>query len=60
MEHALLWVLTLADGKHDLVAMAARSGLPIELLDRAATALEDVQLVRCPEEQIAEPRRAAR
>ena len=59
MEHALLWVLNLADGKHDMVAMAARSGLPFELLDRAATALEEVQLVRSLDEQVAEPRRAA-
>jgi aminopeptidase-like protein len=45
-EHALLWVLSLADGEHDLVAMAERSGLSFELLHRAAAALEDVGLVR--------------
>lgn len=56
-EHALLWVLSLADGEHDLVAMAERSGLSFELLDRAATALEEVQLVRSQDER-AEPRSA--
>lgn len=45
-EHALLWVLSLSDGRHDLAAMATRSGLSAELLDRAATALEAVELVR--------------
>jgi len=45
-EHALLWVLSLADGAHDLVAMAKRSGLRFELLDRACAALEQVELVR--------------
>jgi aminopeptidase-like protein len=45
-EHALLWVLNLADGEHDLVAMAGRSGLAIELLDRAASALEQAGLVK--------------
>lgn len=45
-EHALLWVLSLADGEHDLAAMAQRSGLDFELLDRAATALEQAGLVR--------------
>jgi aminopeptidase-like protein len=60
MEHALLWVMNLADGQHDLVAMAKRSGLSIELLDRAATALEDAQLVRGLEERVAESRRTVR
>lgn len=45
-EHALLWVLSLADGEHDLVAVAGRSGLSFELLHRAAAALEDVGLIR--------------
>ena len=45
-EHALLWVLSLADGSHDLLAMAARSGLSIDLLDRAAAALEQAGLAR--------------
>jgi aminopeptidase-like protein len=45
-EHALLWVLNLADGEHDLVAMADRSGVDLDLLDRAAGALETAGLVR--------------
>ena len=44
-EHALLWVLSLADGSHDLVAMAERSGLPFESLHEAAVALEREGLV---------------
>lgn len=43
-EHALLWVLSLSDGKHDLLAIAERSGLDFELLGRAATALESAGL----------------
>ena len=43
---ALLWVLNLADGSNDLLAMAERSRLPFDLLDRAAAALEGCGLVR--------------
>lgn len=46
-EHALLWVLSLGDGEHDLVQMAARSGLAFETIEQATTALEEAQLVRC-------------
>jgi len=45
-EHALLWVLSLADGNHDLLAAAERSGLNFELLEHAATRLADAGLVR--------------
>lgn len=45
-ESALLWVLSYADGDSDLVDIARRSGLPFDLLDQAAAALEDVMLVR--------------
>ena len=45
-EHALLWVLSMADGAQDLVAVAHRSGLPFELIERAACELERVGLVR--------------
>ncbi len=44
-EHALLWVLSLADGSHDLVAIAERSGLAFELIDQAAAALEKAKLL---------------
>ena len=39
LEHAYLWTLSLADGAHDLLAIAERSGLAFELIDRAAKAL---------------------
>ena len=45
-EHALLWVLSLADGKHDLLAMAERSGMSFGLLNEAASALETAGLLR--------------
>lgn len=44
-EQALLWVLSLSDRRHDLVAMAKRSGLPFAALHHAATALEREGLV---------------
>jgi aminopeptidase-like protein len=43
-EHALLWVLSLSDGQHDLLAIAERSGLDFELVGRAAAALESAGL----------------
>lgn len=45
-ERALLWVLSLADGAHDLIATAERSGLSFELIDRVAAALASAGLVR--------------
>jgi aminopeptidase-like protein len=36
---ALLWTLNLADGRHSLLDMAERSGLPVAALQRAADAL---------------------
>ncbi len=44
-EHALLWLLSLGDGRHDLIDVAMRSGLPIELLDRGAQALSAAGLL---------------
>lgn len=44
-EHALLWVLSLADGTRDLVAIAARSGLRFELVERAAGELQRAGLL---------------
>lgn len=44
-EHALLWVLSLADGSHDLVAIAERSVLEFDLIHQAATALEQAALL---------------
>ena len=45
-QRALLWVLSFADGAHDLVAIARRSGLAPGILDRATTELERADLVR--------------
>ena len=36
---ALLWVLNLADGRHDLLAIAERSGVPFAQVEEAARAL---------------------
>lgn len=44
-ESALLWVLSLSDGAHDLVGIAQRSGIPFDVLDAAATALAGAGLV---------------
>jgi aminopeptidase-like protein len=42
---ALLWTLQLADGEHDLLAVAERSGLDFELVARAAALLEKHDLL---------------
>jgi aminopeptidase-like protein len=44
-EHAMLWLLSLADGAHGLRDTQAASGLPIELLQRAAQALVAADLL---------------
>jgi aminopeptidase-like protein len=43
---ALMWVLNLSDGRHDLSAIAERSGLPVEQLRRAALAAEAKGVLR--------------
>jgi aminopeptidase-like protein len=45
-ELALLWVLNLSDGRHDLVDVAARADLPFADVSRAAQALLDAELLR--------------
>jgi aminopeptidase-like protein len=45
-ENALLWVLSLSDGSHSLLDIAARSGLPFDAISAAADALQNVQLLR--------------
>jgi aminopeptidase-like protein len=45
-EAALLWVLNLSDGHHDLIAIADRSGLPFHAVSVAADALEVAGLLR--------------
>jgi aminopeptidase-like protein len=49
-EHALLWVLSFSDGENDLLAIADRSGLDFDLIDKAASALEKAGLARAIEE----------
>jgi aminopeptidase-like protein len=45
-EEALLWVLNLSDGEHDLIEISDRSGLPFSAIRDAADALERVDLLR--------------
>jgi len=45
-EAALLWVLNLSDGEHDLLAIADRSGLPFDAVSSAAQALEEQDLLQ--------------
>ena len=44
-ELALLWVLNLSDGHHDLLAVAERSGLPFAAIRAAADALVEAGLL---------------
>jgi aminopeptidase-like protein len=44
-ELALLWVLNLADGEHDLEAIAERARLPLERVRQAVRALSDAGLL---------------
>jgi aminopeptidase-like protein len=41
----LLWVLNYSDGEHDLLEIAARSGLPFAAIRAAADALEAAELL---------------
>jgi aminopeptidase-like protein len=45
-EAALLWVLNLSDGRHTLLDIADRSGLPFAAVRAAATALVEADLLR--------------
>ncbi len=44
-EHGLLWLLNQSDGRHDLINIAQRSGLPFETLARGAAALQTAALL---------------
>ena len=44
-QRALMWVLSLADGRHSLAGMAERSGLPLAVLEAAAARLAAADLV---------------
>jgi aminopeptidase-like protein len=43
---AMLWVLNLSDGEHNLVQIAERAGLPFEAVSVAADALRDADLLK--------------
>jgi aminopeptidase-like protein len=45
MELALLWVLNFSDGRHDLLDIAIRSGVPFNQISRAAEALQAAGLL---------------
>jgi aminopeptidase-like protein len=45
-EMAVLWVLNLSDGKHGLLDIAIRSGIPFDDISRAASALREAGLLR--------------
>jgi aminopeptidase-like protein len=44
-EMAMLWNLNLSDGKHDLLDIAVRSGIPFSLISQAAHLLRDAGLL---------------
>ena len=50
-ELALLWVLNLSDGEHDLLAIAERAGMSFAAIREAADALLEVGLLREVEEE---------
>ena len=51
-EGALLWVLNLSDGRHDLQAIAERSGLPFSEIRAAADQLLDAGLLESAEDGV--------
>jgi aminopeptidase-like protein len=50
-EHALLWLLNLSDGKHDLLSIAERSQIDFAVIADAAAALEKAGLARSIDER---------
>jgi aminopeptidase-like protein len=46
LESALLWVMSMGDGAHSTLDVAERSGLPFEVVDEAARALEAQGLIQ--------------
>ncbi len=54
-EHALLWVLNQSDGRHSLLDIARRSGVPFAALRDAAHALEAQNLLRCEQPGLPRP-----
>jgi aminopeptidase-like protein len=52
---ALLWVLNMADGRHSLLDIAERAGLPFRVIADAARVLHDHDLLALPEDAISAP-----
>jgi aminopeptidase-like protein len=52
---ALLWVLNLADGRHSLLAMAERSGLPFRQIRNAANLVLEADLIHPVEASASSP-----
>jgi len=46
LQMAMLWVLNFSDGKHDLLDIAVRSGIPFEQISKAAEVLRGAGLLR--------------
>jgi aminopeptidase-like protein len=44
-EMAMLWILNLSDGQHDLLDIAFRSGIPFDQISQAAYLLREVGLL---------------
>jgi aminopeptidase-like protein len=44
-EMAMLWLLNLSDGRHDLLDVAVRSGMPFDQISQAASLLRDAGLL---------------
>ena len=53
-EGALLWVLNLSDGRHDLKVISARSGLPFVEIREAADQLLEAGLLQSTEERVSQ------
>jgi aminopeptidase-like protein len=48
-EMAMLWVLNLSDGQHDLLEIAVRSAIPFEQISSAANKLKGAGLIELAE-----------
>lgn len=46
IEMAILWILNLSDGEHDLLNIADRSGIPFKIIAEAADLLVNKQLIK--------------
>jgi aminopeptidase-like protein len=57
-EMAILWVLNLSDGQHDLLDIAARSGISFDQISKAANRLREVGLLAFAEKLCGRPTRA--